>query len=82
MIRRRFYILLIDCKTQLDHRFPSILSRFPELRGAGSGVLGYVGDDKIRLFDHPFAPAADSEAFRHGFDPFGKKGIRAVIRYG
>ena len=37
-----------------------------------------VGNDDVRLLDHPFVPVADREALRRGFDPLRKDGIGVV----
>ena len=53
-------------------------SSFFELRRAGGGVVDDVGDDEIRLLDHPFVPVVDREALRRGFDAIRKDGVGVV----
>ena len=37
-----------------------------------------VGDDEIRLVDHPPVPVGDREALRHVFDPLREDGVGVV----
>ena len=40
-----------------------------------------VGDDEVRLLDHPLVPVADREALRRGLDALRDEGIRNSWRY-
>lgn len=37
-----------------------------------------VGDDEVRLLDHPFVPVVDCEALRDGLDALRKNGVGVV----
>ena len=39
-----------------------------------------VGDDEIRLLDHPFVPVVDGEALRRGLDALRDDGVGVVDR--
>ena len=73
-------LLLVIRGTQFDHRFPFPFSQFLELRCAGAAVVDDVGDDEIRLLDHPFVPVVDGEALDNGLDSLRKNGVGIVGR--
>ncbi len=37
-----------------------------------------VGDDEVRLLDHPLVPVGDREALRRGLDPLREDGVGVV----
>lgn len=39
-----------------------------------------VGDDEIRLLDHPFVPVGDREALWRGLDAIRKDGVEIVTQ--
>ena len=60
------------------HDLHSPFSQFLELRGAGGGVVDDVGNDEIRLLDHPLVPVGDGEALRDGLDAL-RENVAGVV---
>ena len=66
--------------SQFKYSFPFPFSQFFELRCAGGGVVDDVGDDEVRLLDHPPVPVGDREALRRGLDAFREDGVGIVTQ--
>ena len=71
-------LLLVICGTQFDHRFPFPFSQFLELRCTEAAVVDDVGDDEIRLVDHPPVLIGDRETLRRGLDALRKDSVEIV----
>ena len=64
--------------SQFKYSFPFPFSQFFELRCAGGGVVDDVGDDEVRLLDHPLVAVGDCKALRDGLYSLREDGVGVV----